>query len=371
MAYVSPKEFALIFGVVAACYWNSLFCGFVFDDVSAILDNKDLSHKSYRPLTVFTFRLNYLFSELNAISYHFLNVIFHGIVCIIFLKVCKLFLDNKSSLVASLLFAVHPIHTEAVTGVVGRAELLSSIFFLAAFLSYTRSRGPENTIVWTPIAATVCLVAVATLCKEQGVTVVGICCVYEVFIAQGYTVPILWYTVLHILQGKGSIPYCMLQMLLKLIVLMFSTLLLVVIRVQVIQSQLPVFTRFDNPAAVSPSPVRQLTFNYLLPVNAWLLLNPSELCCDWTMGTIPLVESMLDVRNIATVTFFCFLGTLVVFSLRYPGDSSKTVLMFLPFIPAVKPFFLLAVVAERVLYVPSMGFCMLVAHGWKKLSSNR
>ncbi|XP_026554761.1 transmembrane and TPR repeat-containing protein 3 [Pseudonaja textilis] len=399
MAYVSLKEFALIFGVVAACYWNSLFCGFVFDDVSAILDNKDLhpstpiknlflndfwgtpmseerSHKSYRPLTVFTFRLNYLFSELNAISYHFLNVIFHAIVCIIFLKVCKLFLDNKSSLVASLLFAVHPIHTEAVTGVVGRAELLSSIFFLAAFLSYTRSRGPENTIVWTPIAATVFLVAVATLCKEQGVTVVGICCVYEVFIAQGYTVPILWYTVLHILQGKGSIPYCMLQMLLKLIVLMFSTLLLVVIRVQVIQSQLPVFTRFDNPAAVSPSPVRQLTFNYLLPVNAWLLLNPSELCCDWTMGTIPLVESILDIRNIATVTFFCFLGTLVVFSLRYPGDSSKTVLMalcliVLPFIPASNLFFPVGfVVAERVLYVPSMGFCMLVAHGWKKLSSN-
>ncbi|KAM6438082.1 protein O-mannosyl-transferase TMTC3 [Liasis olivaceus] len=399
MAYVSPKEFALIFGVVAACYWNSLFCGFVFDDVSAILDNKDLhpstpiknlflndfwgtpmseerSHKSYRPLTVFTFRLNYLFSELNAISYHFLNVIFHAVVCIIFLKLCKLFLDNKSSLVASLLFAVHPIHTEAVTGVVGRAELLSSIFFLAAFLSYTRSRGPENTIVWTPIAATVFLVAVATLCKEQGVTVVGICCVYEVFIAQGYTLPVLWDTVLQILQGKGSIPYCMLQMLLKLIVLMFSTLLLVVIRVQVIQSQLPVFTRFDNPAAVSPSPVRQLTFNYLLPVNAWLLLNPSELCCDWTMGTIPLVESVLDVRNIATITFFCFLGTLVVFSLRYAGDSSKTVLMalcliVLPFIPASNLFFPVGfVVAERVLYVPSMGFCMLVAHGWKKLTSN-
>lgn len=42
MAYVNLKEIALIVGVVAACYWNSLFCGFVFDDVSAILDNKDL-----------------------------------------------------------------------------------------------------------------------------------------------------------------------------------------------------------------------------------------------------------------------------------------------------------------------------------------
>ncbi|NXL75488.1 TMTC3 protein, partial [Leptocoma aspasia] len=398
MANVSLKEAALMVGVVTACYWNSLFCGFVFDDVSAILDNKDLhpstplrnlfqndfwgtpmseerSHKSYRPLTVLTFRLNYLFSELNAVSYHFLNLVFHVVVCIVFLKVCKLFLDNRSSIVASLLFAVHPIHTEAVTGVVGRAELLSSIFFLAAFLSYTKSKGPDNTIVWTPIAVTVFLVAVATLCKEQGITVVGICCVYEVFIAQGYTLPALLDTAVQILRGKGSIPFSMLQTLLKLIVLMFSTLLLVVVRVQVIQSQLPVFTRFDNPAAVSPSPARQLTFNYLLPVNAWLLLNPSELCCDWTMGTIPLVESLLDVRNVATLTFFCFLGSLMVFSLRYPGDSSKTVLMalcliVLPFIPASNLFFPVGfVVAERVLYVPSMGFCILVAHGWKKLSN--
>jgi hypothetical protein len=48
-----------------------------------------------------------------------------------------------------------------------------------------------------------------------------------------------------VLRGKGSIPLSMLQTLIKLIVLMFSTLLLVVIRVQVIQSQLPVFTRYE------------------------------------------------------------------------------------------------------------------------------
>ncbi|XP_018412237.1 PREDICTED: transmembrane and TPR repeat-containing protein 3 isoform X2 [Nanorana parkeri] len=400
MAEINLKETSILLCVVVACYWNSLYCGFVFDDVSAILDNKDLhpstpikkvfqndfwgtpmseerSHKSYRPLTVLTFRLNYLFGELNAVSYHLLNLLLHAVVCVIFLKVCKLFLDNQTSLIAALLFAVHPIHTEAVTGVVGRAELLSSIFLLAAFLSYTKSKGPDNSIVWTPIVAAVFLVAVATLCKEQGITVVGICCVYEVFIAQGYTLPVLWDTAVQILLGKGSIPYSLLQTLLKLVVLMFSTLLLVVVRVQVIQSQLPVFTRFDNPAAVSSTPARQLTFNYLLPVNAWLLLNPSELCCDWTMGTIPLVESFLDIRNLATLVFFILLGSLVVFSIRYSGDSSKTVLMglcllVLPFIPASNLFFPVGfVVAERVLYVPSMGFCMLFAHGWKKLASKR
>lgn len=338
---------------------------------------EERSHKSYRPLTVLTFRINYVFSELSAKSYHLLNLVLHAVVCLIFLQVCRLFLDQKSSLVAALLFAVHPVHTEAVTGVVGRAELLSSIFLLAAFLSYTKSKGPDNSIVWTPIALTVILVAVATLCKEQGITVIGICCVYEVFVAQGFTLPYLWDTVLRILRGKDGLPYSLLQTLLKLIVLMFSTLLLVIVRVQVIQSQLPVFTRFDNPAAVSQTPARQLTFNYLLPVNAWLLLNPSELCCDWTMGTIPLVESLLDMRNLVTVAFYSVLGLMVHHGVRYSVDSSKTVIMalsliVLPFIPASNLFFPVGfVIAERVLYVPSMGFCILVAHGWRKTTKNR
>ncbi|XP_041853738.1 protein O-mannosyl-transferase TMTC3 isoform X3 [Melanotaenia boesemani] len=391
MAVVSWKEILLLTGLVVGCYWNSLSCGFVFDDVSAILDNKDLrpstpirnlflndfwgtpmaeerSHKSYRPLTVLTFRLNYLFSELSAASYHLLNVILHAVVCVLFLRVCRLFLDRTSSLVAALLFAVHPIHTEAVTGVVGRAELLSSIFLLAAFLAYTKSTSTDQSIVWAPIALTVVLVAVATLCKEQGITVVGICCVYE------FTLPMLLDTLRQVMQGKEGFPYAVLQTLLKLIVLVISTLLLVIIRVQVIQSQLPVFTRFDNPAAVSPTPTRQLTFNYLLPVNAWLLLNPSELCCDWTMGTIPLVESLIDLRNLATLVFYVFLGLLAHHSLRYRHSSAKTVIMalsliVLPFIPASNLFFPVGfVVAERVLYVPSMGFCVLVAHGFKLVS---
>uniref|UniRef100_G3TZ96 dolichyl-phosphate-mannose--protein mannosyltransferase n=1 Tax=Loxodonta africana TaxID=9785 RepID=G3TZ96_LOXAF len=449
----------LIVGVVTACYWNSLFCGFVFDDVSAILDNKDLhpstplktlfqndfwgtpmseerSHKSYRPLTVLTFRLNYLFSELQPMSYHLLNLIFHAVVSVIFLKVCKLFLDNKSSVIASLLFAVHPVHTEAVTGVVGRAELLSSIFFLAAFLSYTKSKGPVRFGSYFSYLLSPCvlqvglfLVAVATLCKEQGITVVGICCVYEVFIAQGklsylfkslclpihlesqtknlhktmqnntvkynsllgslhfYSLPVpqivpYWfiirvslYLMLYLAANTNKTFVLMFTPKCRLLFFFFNFVhFYICFHLFFIGSNLPLY-RFDNPAAVSPTPSRQLTFNYLLPVNAWLLLNPSELCCDWTMGTIPLIESFLDIRNLATFTFFCFLGALGVFSLRYPGDSSKAVLMalclmVLPFIPASNLFFPVGfVVAERVLYVPSMGFCILVAHGWQKISN--
>lgn len=85
------------------------------DRICILYFQQERSHKSYRPLTVLTFRLNYLFSELSAASYHLLNVVFHAIVCVLFLRVCRVFQDKSSSLVAALLFAVHPIHTEAVS----------------------------------------------------------------------------------------------------------------------------------------------------------------------------------------------------------------------------------------------------------------
>ena len=83
--------------------------------ISGCFSFQERSHKSYRPLTVLTFRLNYLLSELKPMSYHLLNTVFHAVVSVIFLKVCRLFLDKRSSVIAALLFAVHPIHTEAVS----------------------------------------------------------------------------------------------------------------------------------------------------------------------------------------------------------------------------------------------------------------
>ena len=46
---------------------------------------------------------------------------------------------------------------------------------------------------------------------------------------------------------------------------------------------------------------RFLTYSYLLAFNAWLLLAPITLCYDWQVGSIPLIESVWDARNLATV----------------------------------------------------------------------
>ena len=127
--------------VGALVYLNSLNCGFCFDDDAAIENNPDLrpnvswtnllwddfwgtpmddkdSHKSYRPLCVATFRLNYLLHELQPMGYHLVNVLLHSAVCYLYVQVCGVvFSAVWPALIAGLLFAVHPIHTEAVSQV--------------------------------------------------------------------------------------------------------------------------------------------------------------------------------------------------------------------------------------------------------------
>ncbi len=74
------------------------------------------SHKSYRPLCVATFRLNYLLHELQPMGYHLVNVLLHSAVCWLYVQLCGVvFGEVWPALIAGLLFAVHPVHAEAVS----------------------------------------------------------------------------------------------------------------------------------------------------------------------------------------------------------------------------------------------------------------
>ena len=142
--------------------------------------SKEQSHKSYRPLCVLTFRLNYLLHSLHPLGYHLVNLAMHCAVTILFFKVCLNLASRGVAGLAALLFAIHPIHTEAVTGVVGRAELLSSLFFLQAILNYKNGAVNKFRNKFGSLFFYVLCVGLAMFSKEQGITVIGVTFVYEV-----------------------------------------------------------------------------------------------------------------------------------------------------------------------------------------------
>ena len=125
------------------------------------------------------------------------------------------------------------------------------------------------------------------------------------------------------------------------------------------------------------TPYRQLNWMYLSFVNSWLLLNPFRLGADWRFGAVPLI-TIVDLHNLLTVANFTVVAWLGVFAVNGGERRRKIVLIALalilfPYIPASNLFFPVGfVIAERVLYLPSMGFCLLVGYGtWCALQGTR
>ena len=161
----------VVLAVAIAAYLNGLHGAFLDDDPIAILENNDVacprglrglfdntndlwshdfwgtplssedSHLSFRPLTVLSFRLQHAMHGFHKVAYHAVNVGLHAGVCVLLHRsLGSPVLPRRSQrLLATLLFALHTVHVEVVTNVVGRAELLSATFFFAALLLHGRS----------------------------------------------------------------------------------------------------------------------------------------------------------------------------------------------------------------------------------------
>ncbi|XP_033078425.1 protein O-mannosyl-transferase TMTC1 isoform X2 [Trachypithecus francoisi] len=401
---------ALLAGASCLCYGRSLQGEFVHDDVWAIVNNPDVrpgaplrwsiftndfwgkgmaentSHKSYRPLCVLTFKLNIFLTGMNPFYFHAVNVILHCLVTLVLMYTCDktVFKNRGLAFVTALLFAVHPIHTEAVAGIVGRADVLACLLFLLAFLSYNRSLDQgcvgesfPSTVSPFFLLFSLFLGTCAMLVKETGITVFGVCLIYDLFSLSNKEDK----------SSNGALCPCTPQQ-----------------PGSPQPSSLPGHPhrengkqqRFPHKGAwggchsplppepkssgfpVSPravwSMMRFLTYSYLLAFNVWLLLAPVTLCYDWQVGSIPLVETIWDMRNLATILLAVVMALLSLHCLaafkRLEHKEVLVGLLFLvfPFIPASNLFFRVGfVVAERVLYMPSMGYCILFVHGLSKL----
>ncbi|XP_059482286.1 protein O-mannosyl-transferase TMTC2-like isoform X2 [Neocloeon triangulifer] len=350
-------------------YLNTLNAGFVYDDNRAILSNNDIrpsspvtnlfindfwgtpmhhsgSHKSYRPLTILTFRLNYLLGGLKPVGYHATNVLLHALVSALLplWASTTLHLPPKTTLLAGLLFAVHPVHCEAVAGLVGRAELGATAFLLLALLSFHRGH----------LSATVLFSGFALLFKEQGLMTLPLCAA-SVF-----------------LQRRSFKDNFKDKTLVTLSAAFFVQL---AFRISVMGATLPNFASADNPAAHSASfSTRLMTFLHLPVINLKLFLLPTVLSFDWSMDAIPLVTRLCDQRNVLSLIFYILLATLILTRFGFESKKSRgiltsaafVILTYLPVSNAVG--YVGFVVAERTLYAPSVGLCLLTAIGAGELS---
>lgn len=153
---------AVIVGLL--CYLSSLGNDFSYDDIPIVRDNprirafvnipeiwltdwwldpqapiQDPSRdRLYRPLSLQSFALNYAAHGLHPFGYHLVNVLLHAAACwLVWRLTLRLCGARGPAALAALLFAVHPVHAEAVAGVVGRAEILAALLMMAGLYALT------------------------------------------------------------------------------------------------------------------------------------------------------------------------------------------------------------------------------------------
>jgi hypothetical protein len=144
-----PAQVAFLAVLTLIAYGNSFVAGFHLDDTTMLANPdvvaeaswQDLLHPgAFRPLTILTFRANYLLAGRDPRSWHWVNVILHIGNAVLVLMLARRYLSPVWAASAAALFAVHPVQTEAVTYISQRASVLAAFFGLLTLLTYLRER---------------------------------------------------------------------------------------------------------------------------------------------------------------------------------------------------------------------------------------
>ncbi len=152
------RLFVLI-GILLIAYLNTLQNTFVYDDVFTITDNyfirdwknffslftydyfQSSGEVTYRPVVTLSYFIDYSIWHLNPAGFHLTNILLHmmnGVLVYILLSTFGK--DKTIPFLASILFVLHPILTEAVNGISYREDLLATTFFLGAMLLFMKSK---------------------------------------------------------------------------------------------------------------------------------------------------------------------------------------------------------------------------------------
>ena len=306
----------------------------------------------YRPLVIASFALEYALWGENPLGYHVVNVLLHGCNSLLVLWLGLYLLRSRSmGTGAALLFALHPIHTEAVNPVVGRCDLLSTLFFLLSLLLFLQWRRGEG----RGERERLCLFAawfsyfLALLAKESAILLPLILFLLEIF-RKG--------------EEKGSLripslaPYigflgagaCYFSLRFYSLGFLWHP------------PSIPILP-LDNPLVEASWIPRIFTALTILGRYLLLLLFPIALSADYSPNAIPLVDAPSDSRFLlCTGTLFLAILFAFLFIRKSPLVSFSLFFLLTAFLPVSNLFLLIGtLMGERTSYLPSVGFCLLMA----------
>ena len=345
-------------------YVNTFTHGFVLDDDVVFLKNthvqegvsaipKIVTHgflygfnkkndQSYRPFVLINFAIEKSIFGNNPKALHRINAFYYGILgCLLFWFLNLLFERKKPWIVfwISLLFVVHPIHTEVVANIKGRDEIFHAIFLLLSFIAALKYTDHPKT---KTLLISLITYFIALLCKEMAVTYIAL-------------LPLTIWVFRDIKIKKLSIFTGYFAGVLFLYFMLRS----VILDTVTFEEKMSVM---NNGLAAATSYLDQLATNFFIFANyIKLLFFPHPLAWDYSFPHFPIV-SFTNPIVILIVVVLIILSALSIRGFQSKNKLAYCFLFFIISFSIVSNFFILigATLGERFLFFPSIAFCIFL-----------
>jgi tetratricopeptide (TPR) repeat protein len=362
---LNKRTVYIILAVITfAVFANSLSNEFVFDDESVVQGDPTITtlsnipkfftgelgfHKVigayYRPVVSSSYAIDYALWEYKPFGYHLTNVIIHVINVLLFYTLLMLMFEKSVSkykdyiiLIAALVFALHPIHTEVVAWVSGRTDGLACTFFFAAFIYYLKYSGEQSN---KNLAFTLIFYSLSLLAKEMAITLPAVIILYDLIVNRNDFKDIF---------RKRLFVYG------SLIVI---SVLFVLLRAWALSQVIPRQTYFYFYGRDAATAV--FTMLQTLPLYFRLSIIPYGMLYHYS-GYIPDAHSIAEPGVLFALLFILVtIGAAVYFIKKAPYISFALLVFYITLLPVMNIIPTMNFMADRFLYIPSIFFSIIIA----------
>lgn len=345
----------LILVITILVYANSFSNQFIWDDFHLVTNDPAVrsfrnlplvfkthlfgvsgSSNFYRPVQTLSFMVDYHFWQLKPFGYHLTNLIFHmAAVLMVFLVMARIFRNPDIGLLASFMFAIHPINTEAVTYIAGRADPMSAFFFLLSVYAYMKFRDLQKRRL---VLVSLISFALALLTKEAVLVLPLVIILYDALILKEKAL-----TRANI---RNYMPYIIL-------LLAYVFLRLFVLGVPLGFKERPLLSLF---MINTPKVIVEYIGLLFMPIN--LHMERLE----------PVATSILNWQvSVSILVMVCITWLAAVFYRRWKELFFCLIFFFLTILPVMNILTINALMAEHWLYLPAVGMYGIFAFGILKV----
>lgn len=354
--------------VTLLAYSNSFHGGFVIDSRYIILKDTRLQQATaenvnlifqhtywwptnesglYRPATTLSYLFNYsvLGNADHPEGYHWINFLLHFLnVLLVYALALRLMRKLWPAAFVAALWAVHPVLTESVTNIIGRADLLAAAAVLSGLLMYLKSTEFIDWRKYAWLAGLMIVTTIGVFSKESAVAILGVIVLYE----------ITWWNERK--QHRGLLLGCAATAL--------PTLVMLYVRMTVLAASRPAeFPFVDNPLVAANFFRARLTAIVVMAKYLWLLVWPARLSADYSYAQIPIATGTLH----EWIAWIAVAAVALAVASQFKANRLWFffgAFAFVTFVPVSNLLFMSGtIMAERFLYLPSVGFaaCAVMA----------